>query len=81
MEYLWSPQLGSQNFILPLILNTNLTKRKSRIGYLYDSIWDRLDWEPAVITAKYVHPLMERTFRFYIPSFKSWNKPGNISLP
>ena len=24
--------------------------RKSKIGYPWDSIWDHLDWEPAVIT-------------------------------
>ena len=37
--------------MLPLILNTNLLKRKSKIGYPKDKIWDRLDWEPAVTTA------------------------------
>ena len=48
----WSPQLGSQNFMLPLILNTNLMKQKSKIGDRKYTIWDRLDWEPpAVITA------------------------------
>ena len=32
------------NFMLPLILNTNLIKRKSKIHYPQDAIWDRLDW-------------------------------------
>ena len=67
----WSPQLGSQNFMLLLILNTNLLIRKSKIGYPQNTIWDRLDWEPAVITATlYVHRLMGRAFRFYIPIYK-----------
>ena len=47
-----SPQLGRQNFLLPLILNTDFIKWKFKIGYPQDTIWDRLDWEPAVITAK-----------------------------
>ena len=34
----------------PLILNTNFIKRESKISYPWYSIWDRLDWEPAVIT-------------------------------
>ena len=28
------------------------------------------DWEPAVIPPHYVHPLMGRAFRFYIPIHK-----------
>ena len=36
----WSPQLGSQNFILPLI---HLIKRKLKIGYPQEKIWDHLD--------------------------------------
>ena len=27
-----------------------LIKRKSKIGYSLNLIWDRLDWEPTVIT-------------------------------
>ena len=30
-------QLGSQNFMPPLILNTNFIKGESKIAYLYDS--------------------------------------------
>ena len=49
----------------PLILNTNLIKRESKIGYPQNSIWDRLDWELAVITTNYVQPLIGRALRFY----------------
>ena len=41
---------GSQNFIPPPIRNSNFIKRESKICYPYDSIWDRLDWELALIT-------------------------------
>ena len=34
----------------PLILNTNLIKQESKVGYPQDSIWDRIDWKLAVIT-------------------------------
>ena len=37
--------------MLPLILNTNLIKRKSKIGCPQDTIWDGHDQEPAAITA------------------------------
>ena len=37
-------------FMPPLILSPNLIKRESKIGYPLNSIWDRLDLEPAVIT-------------------------------
>ena len=36
--------------MLPLILNTNLIKGKSKIGYPLNRIWDLLDWKRAVIT-------------------------------
>ena len=40
----------SPNFKLQLILNTNLIEQKLKIGYLYNSVWDYLDWETAFIT-------------------------------
>ena len=43
-------QLGFQNFIPPLILNTNFIKQESKTGYQWNSIWDRLDCESAVVT-------------------------------
>ena len=35
-----SPQLGSQNFMTLLILNTNFIKRESKIGYQWVLNWD-----------------------------------------
>ena len=45
-----SPQLVSQNFMSPLILNTNLVKQESKTDYTKDILWDSLDWEPKIIT-------------------------------
>ena len=42
--------LGCQSFMTPLITNKSLIKRKLKIGYPKNSIWDRLYGEPAVIT-------------------------------
>ena len=67
--------------MLPLILNTNLLKRKSKIGYPQDTIWDRLYWEPAVITATLCQSANGKSSGFIYPSIKSWNNAGNISLP
>ena len=45
-----SPQLISQNFMSPLILNTNLVKQESKTDDTKDMLWDSLDWEPTIIT-------------------------------
>ena len=63
--------------MLPLILNTNLIKRKSKIRYPYDTIWDRLNWEPAVIVV--CSSTNWKSLQY--ASIKFWNDPGKISLP
>ena len=49
---------GSQHFMPPLILNTNLIKQESKIGYPWDSISHSLPQH-------YDPPLMGRVLRFY----------------
>ena len=51
----WSPPLRSQNFMHPLILNTNLIKSESNIGYPWDSNWGPPDWKPAITTTNQEH--------------------------
>ena len=63
-----------------LILNLNSIKWVWKIGYPYFSIWDRLDWERAVITTT-LFSITNGGGRVIHPSIKSWNNPGNISLP
>ena len=54
----------TSKFYALLIMNLNLMKQGSKIGHPKDSIWDRLVWEPAVITTTlsstayvlYTHP-------------------------
>ena len=58
----------------PLILNTNLIKPGSKIGYPYDSIWDCLDWEPIVIITTLCTTANEESLIY--PSIKSWINPG-----
>ena len=41
------PSTKSENFIPPLILNTNFIKHEAKIGY---AIWSPFDWEPTVKT-------------------------------
>ena len=43
-------QLGSQSFMVQLILNINFIKRKSKIGYPWVSNWDSPNWKLTVIT-------------------------------
>ena len=45
-----SPQLESQSFMTPLMLNTNFIKRESKIGSPEVSKWNPRDWEPTAIT-------------------------------
>ena len=65
-------KINKTRLFLPLILSTNLIKRKSKIAYLQDTIWDHLDWEPAVHS---VHALIGRVFRFYMPIRKVLEQP------
>ena len=52
------------------------------IGCPYDTIWDHYDWEPTVITATLCSSAnLQEPSGFIYPSTKSWNNPGNISLP
>ena len=63
----------SQNFMLPLpplILNTDFIKLKSKMGYPWDSIWDCLGWEPAVITTTICSTTNGESLRFYISIHK-----------
>ena len=64
-----------QEFMLLVILDIILIKLKSKIGYPQDTISDCLDWEPAVITATYVHSLMGRALRFHITIPKVLEQP------
>ena len=64
-----SPQLISQNFMSPLILNTNLVKQESKTDYTKDMLWDSLDWEPTIITlynrtviVHYVQPVIRSLY-------------------
>ena len=50
----------------PLILNNNFTKRESKTGYPLDSIWDRLDWEPAGITTTLCSTTIGGVLSFHI---------------
>ena len=43
-----SPQMGL-NILCPHLFYHSFIKQESKIGYPWDSIWDHLDWEPAVI--------------------------------
>ena len=69
-----SPQLGSESYMPPLILNTDLIKLELKTGYPYNSIWDRLDWESAVITTTLCSTANGESLIY--PSIKSWNNPG-----
>ena len=62
---------------LPLILSTNLIKRKSKIAYLQDTIWDHLDQEPTVHS---VHALIGRVFGFYMPIRKVLKHFASLKL-
>ena len=66
-------------FYTPMILNTNVIKQELKIGYPYDSIWDCLDWEPAIISTTLCSAANGESLIY--PSIKSWSNTGDISLP
>ena len=93
----WSPPLRSQNFMHPLILNTNFIKSESKIGYPWDSPWlETRNYNHQLGTCWVGVPLLGTCSstnnggggsikKFYIPiqiyPSKSWNNARNISLP
>ena len=63
----------SQNFMPPLILNTNFIKRESKFAtHRIHSLTHNHST---------IQPLMRRVLSFTYPSIKSLTNPGDISLP
>ena len=77
----WTVSVSPQSFMTPLILNTNFIKRESKIGYQQVSNWNPPDWEPTYSHNHYNMFNLQYDSIFIYPSSKSWNNPGESSLP
>ena len=68
-----SSQLGSE--MSPLLLNKNMIKRESRIGYPLDSNWGPRDWLPMVTATILSSAATEKSHNILTPIHKVLEQP------